>query len=139
MDCFWFSVLLFSTHTHARTHFLTYTTQKKTPGHITFCQSIADKMGGTGQGVIFSRRCLWPSETHTYYWRRGPFSCRPGAVHKSRVFWLKPALIAQRILSLVAKKYFHTAWNAAVLIAIDILLCVTFFFLLVFKLMYIRD
>lgn len=44
----------------------------------------------------------------------------------SRASWLKPCTTAL-IPSPVAKNYFNTAWNAAVLIAIDILLTINFF------------
>lgn len=91
--------------------------------NITFCQTIAGKVGGAGFSVIAAFGPLTPSR------RRGP----------SRGLFAKQSVLAKAMYNgsdsvahplLLQKNYFYTAWNAAVLIAIDILLTVTFYFCL---------
>lgn len=139
-----FGFLFFFWHIHhTHKHFLTYTPtllQKDTLGtlvvlvNITFCQTIAGETGGTGRGgaggVILGHRCLWPSDT---------LQEERAVLLPFRVLFAKQSVLAKAMYNgsdsvahplLLQKNYFYTAWNAAVLIAIDILLTVIFYFCL---------
>lgn len=128
-------LVFFSSFRTHHTHFLTYTTPTDTWAHqlcllTSLFARLFGEMGGTGRGVWFSAIAALGPLTHT---RRERAILLP-----SKGLFAKQSVLAKAMYngsdsatpSPIAKNYFYTAWNAAVLIAIDILLNVIFYFCL---------
>ncbi len=129
-------LVFFSSFRTHHTHFLTYTTPTDTWAHqlcllTSLLPDFLARWEGRGGGVWFSAIAALGPLTHT---RRERAILLP-----SKGLFAKQSVLAKAMYNgsdsathplLLQKNYFYTAWNAAVLIAIDILLNVIFYFCL---------